>query len=101
MSHCAYLLAILLAAIGVLLLASRSRLGLRARRLVQAVVATVPLFLALDALGSARGWFRSNPDLSLGIVPPGVSVEEPFLLAFLVLVALALWLGAARLLGED
>lgn len=100
MSHCAYLLAILLSAMGVLLLARRRRLGLAPRRVLFALVVTLPAFLAIDLAGSLRGWFQSDPALSLAILPGGVSAEEPLLLAFLVLVAITLWRGAARLLRE-
>jgi hypothetical protein len=94
-----YLLAILVSTVGVLVLAGRRGLGLRGRRVLLALVVTLPVFLAIDVAGSVRGWFRSDPALSLAILPGGVSLEEPFLLAFLVLVAITLWRGAARLLG--
>jgi len=100
-THCAYLVAILVSASGVVLLARRQRLGLSGRRLLAALVLTLPVMLAVDLAGALRGWFHSDARLSLGILPGGVSAEEPFLLAFLVLVAVVLWQGAARLFGED
>ena len=91
-----YLSAIALSATGVAVSARRLRLDVSGHRLLRAVALTVPVFLVLDATGAARGWFRSNPDLNVAIVPPGISVEEPLLLSFLVLLSIALWRAAGR-----
>ena len=94
-----YLAAILFSAAGVLVVDRRFRLGAFGPRLVPAVALTVPVFLVIDAVGAARGWFSSDPRLSVAILPPGISFEEPFLLTFLVLLSIVLWRGAGRLLG--
>jgi lycopene cyclase domain-containing protein len=96
-----YLVAIAFSAAGVLLLDRRLRLGAFGPRLFRAVAVTVPVFLAIDGLGAARGWFRSDPNLSVSILAPGISVEEPLLLSFLVLVSITLWRGASRWLGSE
>jgi hypothetical protein len=91
-----YLAAIALSATGVAMAARRLHLDMAGHRLLRAMAVTVPIFLALDAAGAARGWFRSNPALNLAIVPPGISLEEPLLLAFLVLLSVVLWRAAGR-----
>ena len=91
-----YLSAIALSASGVALAARRLRLDVCGHRLLRAAAITVPVFLLLDAAGAARGWFRSNPDLNVAIVPPGISLEEPLLLSFLVLLSIVLWRAAGR-----
>lgn len=91
-----YLAAILVSAAGILVVDRRWSLGTWGPRAARAVALTVPVFLAVDALGAARGWFRSDPRLSIAIFPPGISFEEPFLLAFLVLLSVVLYRGAAR-----
>ena len=91
-----YLSAIALSATGVALAARRLRLGVAAHRLLRAAAVTVPVFLVLDAIGAARGWFRSSPDLNVAILPPGISLEEPLLLSFLVLLSVVLWRIAGR-----
>jgi lycopene cyclase domain-containing protein len=101
MTRYLYLAAIILSAAGVLFLDRRLRLDASGPRLLRATAVTVPAFLAIDAIGAARGWFRSDPHLSVGIVPPGISIEEPFLLTFLVLVSIALWRAASRWLGGE
>ena len=100
MSHFAYLAAIAGSAAGVLVVDRRFRLGVLGTRLAVAIGLTLPAFLVLDALGATRGWFRSDPALSIALLPFGISFEEPFLLAFLVVLSLVLWRGAARLGGE-
>ncbi len=92
----AYLAALALSASGVVLLDRRLRLGAAGTRLLRAVAVTVPVFLGLDAVGAARGWFSSNPALNAAIFPPGISLEEPLLLAFLVLLSVVLWRAAVR-----
>lgn len=91
-----YLSAIALSATGVALAACRLRLDVAAHRLLRAAAVTVPVFLVLDAIGAARGWFRSNPELNVAILPPGISLEEPLLLSFLVLLSVVLWRIAGR-----
>lgn len=96
-----YMAVILVSAAGVLVLAHRFGLRVFRPRLVIAVAVTVPAFLAIDALGALRGWFRSDPHLSIAILPPGISFEEPFLLAFLVVLSIVLQRGAAQVLRES
>ena len=93
-----YMVAIIFSAAGILLLDRRMRLGVFGPRIVRAVALTVPVFLVIDAVGAARGWFSSDPRLSMAILPPGISFEEPFLLTFLVLLSVVLWRAAGRLL---
>lgn len=92
----AYLTAIALSACGVALAGRRLRLGVTWRRVLRAGAVTVPVFLCLDAIGAARGWFHSNPALNVAILPPGISFEEPLLLSFLVLLSVVLWRAAVR-----
>ena len=99
MTRYIYLAAIIFSAAGILLLDRRMRLGAFGPRLVRAVALTVPVFLVIDAVGAARGWFSSDPHLSVAIFPPGISFEEPFLLTFLVMLSVVLWRAAGRLLG--
>ena len=91
-----YLLTIAFSASGVVLLDRRLRLGSVGTGLLRAVALTVPVFLSLDAIGAARGWFRSSAALNVAIFPPGISLEEPLLLAFLVLLSVVLWRAAGR-----
>lgn len=100
MAHYVYLASILASGAGVMLLGRRIGLRPLGPRLALAVAVTVPAFLALDALGAWRGWFRSDARLSIAILPPGISFEEPFLLAFLVVLSIVLQRGAAFLLRE-
>ncbi|MDQ6741546.1 MAG: lycopene cyclase domain-containing protein [Candidatus Dormibacteraeota bacterium] len=93
-----YLVALVASWMGVLGLDRRFRLGVADSRLLRAIAFTVPLFLAFDVLGAARGWFWSNPALNSLIVSPGVPLEEPLLLAFLTLLAAAGYRLALRLL---
>lgn len=99
MTRYIYVAAILFSAAGVLVLDRRFRLGVIGPRLARAAAITVPVFLAVDAIGAARGWFTSDPRLSVAIVPPGISFEEPFLLTFLVVLSVVLWRGAGRVAG--
>jgi lycopene cyclase domain-containing protein len=92
-----YLLTILASAAGVLAIDRRISAGIAGRRLLRTILSTVPIFLAFDLLGAARGWFSSDPRLNTAIVPPGIPLEEPILLAFLTLVSISLWWGARRL----
>lgn len=101
MTHAVYFAVIVLSAAGVLVAARRFTPGAIGRRMSVAIAVAVPTFLALDALGAVRGWFRSDPRLSLAIGPGGIPFEEPFLLTFLVLLSVVLWRAASRLAGED
>lgn len=92
-----YLTFLLLGWSGVLVLAWRLRLEVFGRRLVRTIGITVPLFLIFDIIGAARGWFASNPELNSLIVPPGIPLEEPILLAFLCLLSVVLWRLCGRL----
>jgi lycopene cyclase domain-containing protein len=94
-----YLLSLLAGWAGVLFLDWRLRLGIRSRRLLAVIAITVPLFLIFDLLGSLGGWFQSSAPRNTVIVPPGIPLEEPVLLAFLCLLSLVLWQLARRLLG--
>lgn len=95
----AYLGAIAASFAAVLALDERLGTGARGRRLTRATGVTVPVFLAFDAVGAARGWFYSNPDRNSVIVPPGIPLEEPLLLAFLTLVSVVIHRGAEGALG--
>ena len=86
-----YLAALLLSWGGVVWLGLRMRLGLEAGRLLRAVLVTLPLFLAFDAAGVARGWFQSSPRYNVVFFPPGMPLEEPVLLGFLVLLSVSLY----------
>jgi len=94
-----YLASILVSAIGVVVLDRRLAIGIASRRFVRTAAVTVPLFLAFDLAGAARGWFSSDPHLNVLIIPPGIPLEEPILLTFLTLVSIALWQGTRRVLG--
>lgn len=87
----AYLAALAVSWVGVLVLDRRLRLGVAGPRLVRALVLTVPPLLVFDAVGAARGWFASSPGLNSVIVAPGIPLEEPVLLAFLTLLSVVLW----------
>jgi hypothetical protein len=97
----AYLAVILLSLTGVGLIAHRVLPGTLSRRLLAPVAAVLGVFLVLfDGVGAARGWFASNPDWVLAIVPPGIPPEEPLLLSFLALFSVVLLRLARRALGE-
>jgi hypothetical protein len=55
-----YLAAIIFSAAGILLLDRRMKLGAFGPRLMRAVALTVPVFLVIDAVGAARGWFTDR-----------------------------------------
>lgn len=95
----AYLAALAVSWPAMLLLARRLRLGISGDVLARSIALTVPPFLAFDAIGAWRGWFASSPRLNSAIFPPGIPLEEPVLLAFLVLIALVLEAVARRRLG--
>lgn len=94
----AYLAALILSWAGVLILDRRLRLGVAGTRLVRCILVTVPLFLVFDGFGAARGWFASNPGLNSVILPPGIPLEEPVLLAFLCLLSVVVCRIARRAL---
>lgn len=86
-----YLVALVVSWAGVLFLDRRLRLGVAGPRLVRAIALMVPPLLVFDTVGAARGWFSSSPRLNSVIVPPGIPIEEPVLLAFLTLLSVVLW----------
>jgi len=97
----AYLLALLVSIAGVTLLDLRAGAGVTAegparRRLVAAIASVLLVFLLFDFVGSARGWFASDPDLVVVLVPPGIPLEEPILLAFLAFLTVALYAALRR-----
>lgn len=96
-----YLLAILGSFAGVALLDRRFRLGLASRPTLLAVVVVEAAFLAFDLLGAARGWFASNTAWVIASWPPGIPPEEPLLLAFITVWAIALHRLAGRWTGRD
>jgi lycopene cyclase domain-containing protein len=96
-----YLAAIVGSFVGVLILDRRLRLGLASRATVAAIVVVEVAFLAFDAIGAARGWFATDPDWVVALWPPGIPLEEPLLLAFITVWAIALYRLAGRWTGED
>lgn len=97
----AYLAAILLSLAGMVVIDRTQRLGILGRRLVVAIVVVeVAFLLVFDVLGAGRGWFASNPDYVIAILPPGIPPEEPLLLAFLAYFTLVVQALARRWLGE-
>jgi lycopene cyclase domain-containing protein len=96
MTHALYLAAILGSLAGISLLDRRLHTGIASPRLVRTVAVTVGTFLVFDLVGSARGWFASNPSLNVHIFPPGIPLEEPVLLTLLTVTSVALWCGLRR-----
>ena len=96
MTRYAYLAILLLSFAGVAFVIRRFRLKVDLWLVLPAVALTVPVFLLVDAIGAARGWFFSNPQLNIAIFPPGISLEEPVLLAFLAFLSIALRQALAR-----
>jgi lycopene cyclase domain-containing protein len=96
-----YLAAIVGSFVGVLILDRRLRLGLASRATVAAILVVEVAFLVLDAIGAARGWFATDPDWVVALWPPGIPLEEPLLLAFITVWAIALYRLAGRWTGED
>ena len=92
----AYLAVLLFSVAGVAFMVRRFHLKVDSRMVLRAAALTLPVFLLVDAIGAARGWFFSNPQLSIAIVPPGISLEEPVLLAFLAFLSIALRQALAR-----
>jgi lycopene cyclase domain-containing protein len=97
----AYLAVLLVSFAGVVALDRRLGAGVttaRVRgRLLFTIAATLVPFLSFDAVGAARGWFASEPARVVLLVPPGIPLEEPVLLAFLAVLSAALF---AALRGE-
>jgi hypothetical protein len=91
-----YLLAIVLSFAGTASLDRRFGLGVLSWRYAAVAAVVVPVFLAFDALATWRGWFFSNEDWVLVVIPPGIPPEEPLLLAFLVFFSLFLYEGLLR-----
>ncbi|MDA8331314.1 MAG: hypothetical protein M0027_08945 [Candidatus Dormibacteraeota bacterium] len=85
-----YLVALIMSWAGVAFFNHRLRTQVLGWRLLRAIAVTVPLFLVFDAVGASRGWFRSNPHLNSVIFPPGIPLEEPILLGFLVLISVTI-----------
>jgi len=98
----AYLVAILISAIGVALIDRRWRLALwRAPGRAAAAVGTgTAFFLAWDAVGIASGVFvKGDSPVFVGVdLAPHLPLEEPVFLAFLSYLALVAWAGAQRML---
>lgn len=91
MSHFAYL-AYLVVMLSSMLVVCAAR-GILGRRLLRALLVTLPIFLVFDGFGVARGWFYTEPSLNVWILPGGISIEEVINLAFLTLFAIELSLG--------
>jgi lycopene cyclase domain-containing protein len=66
------------------------------RRLALTIAVVLVIFLAFDLVGAARGWFASDPDLVVLLVPPGIPLEEPILLGFLAFLTVALYAALRR-----
>ena len=96
MTRYAYLAILLLSFGGVAYVIRRFGLKVDSRLVLPAVALTVPVFLLVDTIGAARGWFFSNPQLNIAIFPPGISLEEPVLLAFLAFLSIVLRQALAR-----
>jgi len=94
--HVAYLLALLVSVVGVTLLDRRvgariTATGPARRRLAIVIACVLAVFLLFDLVGAGRGWFASDPDLVVALIPPGIPVEEPILLGFLAFLTVALY----------
>jgi hypothetical protein len=98
MAQATYLLAILLSFVGMVVIDRRWRLGVFSRRLVATIAVVELVFLAFDLVGASRGWFASEPDRVVAIIPPGIPPEEPLLLAFLATFTIVLYRLAGRAL---
>jgi hypothetical protein len=96
-----YLAFILFSLAGVALLAWRFLPGVISTRLLRPIGAVLVAFLAFDWIGASRGWFASNPDWVVAIVPPGIPPEEPLLLAFLALFSVVLFEAFRRRARHD
>jgi lycopene cyclase domain-containing protein len=96
-----YLLAILGAFAGVALLDHRFQLRLARPATLAAIVVVEIAFLAFDVLGASGGWFATNSNWVVASWPPGIPLEEPLLLAFITVWAIALYRLAGRWTGED
>lgn len=97
MTRFTYLAALAVSAAGMWWFDRSGKFEVFGARLWRSAAVTVPLFLAIDILGAVRGWFHSDPRLNVAIFPPGIPLEEPVLLTFLVAVAVLLWRAAGGL----
>jgi hypothetical protein len=98
MQQPAYLLAILASFAGMIVIDRRWRLGVLSRRLLVTILVVEIAFLGFDVVGASRGWFASEPDRVVAIVPPGIPPEEPLLLAFLATFTIVVHRVAGRVL---
>jgi hypothetical protein len=99
-----YLIAIVISFAGMIVIDRTWHLGVVGRRLLVAVaVVELAFLLVFDVIGAWRGWFASSSDWVVVIVPPGIPIEEPLLLAFLASFTLVVQALARRWLreGED
>ena len=102
----AYLLALLVSVVGVTLLDRRigariTATGATRRRLAIVIACVLVVFLLFDLVGAARGWFASDPDLVVALIPPGIPIEETILLGFLAFLTVALYAALRRRRGID
>jgi len=100
----AYLLALLVSVAGVTLVDRRFGARIMAagparRRLAIVIACVLVVFLLFDLVGAARGWFASDPDLVVALIPPGIPIEEPILLGFLAFLTVALYTALRRRRG--
>lgn len=95
-----YLLAILVSLAGMVVIDRRWRLGVVSRRLLIVIVVVEVAFLAFDLVGTTRGWFASEADRVVALIPPGIPPEEPLLLAFLATFTVVVYRLAQRAIGE-
>jgi hypothetical protein len=86
----AYLTVILVSIGGLALLARRFVPRVLGPRLGRPILAVLGVFLSVDVIGAARGWFASSDQWVVAQVPPGIPLEEPLLLAFLALFSVVL-----------
>jgi hypothetical protein len=98
MAQATYLVAILVSFVGMVVIDRRWRLGVVSRRLIATIVVVEIVFLVVDLVGASRGWFASEPDRVVAIIPPGIPPEEPLLLAFLATFTIVLYRLTGRAL---
>ncbi len=91
----AYLALLLVSVVGVVALDRRFGAGVTRRaslpRLARAAGTVLVVFLAFDLVGVVRGWFATEPARVVLLLPPGIPLEEPILLAFLALLSVAMY----------
>jgi hypothetical protein len=88
MSRFAYLAYLVVSVSG--MLAMCAWMGTLDRRMLRALLVTIPIFFVFDLVGVARGWFYTDPRLNVWILPGGVSVEEVINLGFLTVLSVVL-----------